>query len=77
MEGRFQNVFYEILNFFTNIGWSIIIQLRIIDRSSSKKIAEKVDYSVFTDITLIVQPLSKHACTDRQALQIDSEPLLE
>ena len=39
--------------------------------------AEKVYYSVFTDITLIVQPLSKHARTDRQALQIDSEPLLE
>ena len=63
MEERFQNVFYEILNFFTNIGWSIIFQLRIIHRSSSnKKLLKKLRLTPDSFI------MGKRVCADRQAL---------
>ena len=78
MEGSFQNVFYEILNFFTNIGWSIIFQLRIIDRSSSnKKLLKKLMILTFLRLTPDSFIMGKRVCADRQALQTESETLLK
>ena len=69
MEERFQNVFYEILNFFTNIGWSIIFQLRIIDRSSSnKKLLKKLMILTLLRFTPDSSIMGKRVCADRQAL---------
>ena len=72
MEGRFQDLFYQIRNSLQILSGTLISVKNNRWILLKRKISDKVDNTDFTEIGLIVPP-GKRVCTDRLPLHKDSE----